>query len=206
MLRHVTCFGIAMTNRLALVILIAAVGCGGRATEQTSGGASTAGSTTSGPDSGAPVVIGGLPSCAGTGTCESGQGGAPSSDAGIAGKGGGANASVLVACAPAVGGAPPRPRCTTEYTVGSMCDPTTFQICSSLSYQAEIWCGRPAICAPPAPLQSQNRCVGSCSVLNETCQWVPNLRGGGVSSYICCRDDDGGLAWVDGYDCSGPPL
>lgn len=170
-----------MTHRLAFVILIGAAGCGGKASEQTGRGASPASSTAVGPDSGA----------------------------GIAGNGGGANAAVLVACAPAVGGAQPRPRCTTEYAVGSPCDPTTFQICSSLGYQAEIWCGRPAYCATPAPLPGEagtNPCIGSCATLDEMCQWQINQFGGGVSPYVCCRDDDGGLVWVGGTDCSSPPL
>jgi hypothetical protein len=118
---------------------------------------------------------------------------------------GGAGNSVIVACAPPVGGAPPRPRCIMEYTAGLPCDAATFQVCSALSYQAEIWCGRPAVCSPPAPARLDNPCVGSCPVLNEMCQWQVTQNGGGVSPYVCCRDDDGGLAWTIGNDCTMGP-
>jgi hypothetical protein len=176
-------------------------GCGGRAVEESGGNSAGASSSTGSaarPNSNAggpnEITIGGLPGCAGT-NCSGGVGGG-SSAAGV--DGGAPNPDVLVACAPAAGGAQPPPLCTTEYTLGLPCNSATFQICAVPSYQAVIWCGRAGFCAPPpdaGPYNLPNPCEGPCDTIGATCQYAVNQSGGGVSNYMCCADV-GGPMWL----------
>ena len=172
-------------------------GCGGKAAETASSD---------------PPALGGA---SGTSAANGGSsaGGAPIG--GIIYDGGPSSMSTLVACSPQLGGAEPRPICTTDYTPGLACDPDIFQICSTPGYQAEIWCGRPATCVPvtlpTVDAGDANPCVGSCPALNQSCSWVVNNMGGGVASYMCCHDYDsglpneGGLVWKLGDACIDGP-
>lgn len=172
------------------------LGCGGKAAETTSGDSPTLGGAggTDAIDAGSPA---GRESIGG------------SSDAGDAA--GASSLSTLIACAPQISGVMPRPVCVTNYTPGLACDPSTFQICSTPGDQAEIWCGRPASCVPVTlPVgdgNNANPCVGSCPTLDESCSWVVNNMGGGVTLFTCCHDyesglpDEGGLVWKVGGEC-----
>lgn len=172
------------SKTLSVALLVMSFGCGGRAAEESSGNSAGASSSDGG----------GLSRCAGA-TCSDGVGGG-SSAAGV--DGGTPSPNVLVACAPTVGGVEPPPLCTTEYTTGLPCDSATFQICSALGYEAEIWCGRPGFCEPPTDAGSYNLpnpCQGSCDTVGARCQYAVNESGGGVSNYMCCPAA-GGPMWL----------
>ncbi len=150
------------------------------------------------------------PALGGTGGTDTGSGGSTAGGA-LVDAGNPSSISTLVACAPQIGGATPRAICATDYTPGLACDPSTFAICSTPGDEAEIWCGRPATCVDVTLSAvdggSENPCVGACPALNQSCSWVVNTMGGGVTSYQCCHDyesglpDEGRLLWKLGPSC-----
>jgi len=192
-----SCFTSAMKLFGVAVMMVGLVSCGGRAqTDSVPSNSDDSSDATTLTSQGGSAATGdgGTLNGAGAGGDTSGTSGSSA-----------ANAGVLVACAPSVGGAQPRPVCITDYAVGLPCDPTTFQICSSLDYTAVIWCGRPGICDTPAPPPSDagapNPCVGSCLTLNQRCA---DPRGTGLPDYTCC-DNGGPWAWVHASYCPLPP-
>ena len=165
---------------LGLLGLFGLVGCSGRASQNAPDDMATAGGS---GDGGSGANSGGA----------SGKGGG----SGAAGSSGAASANVLLLCQ-SPGGAQPPPLCTTQYTIGAACDPTTFYLCSTMT--AEIVCGPPGSCIPPSDAgftTLPNPCVGSCASYGLTCLYQVNTGGGGVSEYTCCFGD-GGLAWAPG--------
>lgn len=175
------CFTTSM-RWFGITLGVALAGCGGHATQPSTS------DTTAGAGGMSAEGVGG-------------------SSMGLGGVGGTATTDVILTCAPP-GGAQPPPRCTTEYTAGTACDPATFKLCSALEYTTQMVCGPPHSCLPPddaGPFNPANPCVGSCPSLNQTCSWAPSPNGG-VSSFVCCHDGDGGISWKLGTDCLNGPV
>jgi hypothetical protein len=158
---------------IALVLAIAvAAGCGGRALES---GGSVRGA-------GDPVASAGATSV--------GDGSAPVD--------GGATAIVWAACL-CNAGAMSLGECAAGLKAGDACYQTTFTMCIT-EYPSCFCCGGLEAVSSPADsgVGGSNPCTGPCDVPHQTCDWAVNLQGGGVSTYMCCAQDGGGLIWTPG--------